>query len=45
MPTFKERYEELYNQFVRKGYDVLTASQLAVARIQYEVRVTGYTYS
>lgn len=41
MTTFKE----LYNQFVRKGYDVLTASQLAVARIQYEVRVTGYTYS
>lgn len=44
MPTFKERYEELVRQFLRRGDTLATAMSQAITQIQHEVRMYGHTY-
>lgn len=44
MSEFGFRFETLKNEFLSKGYSLLTAMQLAIEQIQYEVRATGHTY-
>ena len=44
MPTFKERYEELVRQFLRRGDTLVTAMSQAITQIQNEVRMYGHTY-
>lgn len=44
MPTFKERYEELVRQFLRRGDTLVMTMSHAITQIQHEVKLTGYTY-
>lgn len=44
MSEFGFRFETLKNEFLEKGCDLLSAMQLAIAQIQYEVRTSGHTY-
>lgn len=44
MPTFKERYEELVEQFLRRDDTLVTAMSRAITQIQNEVRMYGHTY-
>jgi hypothetical protein len=44
MKTFRERFNELYNDFLSKGYDAFAASETSITKIVYENRM-GITYS
>ena len=45
MSEFAQRYYTLNQHYLDQGYDALTASQLAVRQIQYEVRLRGRPYN
>lgn len=45
MSEFAQRYYTLNQYYLDQGYDTLTASQLAVRQIQYEVRLRGRPYN
>lgn len=45
MSEFAQRYYTLNQYYLDHGYDALTASQLAVAKIQHEVRTSGRSYN
>lgn len=45
MFEFAQRYYTLNQYYLDQGRDPLTASQLAIQQIQYEVRTSGRTYN
>lgn len=44
MSEFERRYTVLRDRYMAQGCNVLDAMQLAVAQIQYEVRLRGEEY-
>lgn len=44
MKTFKERTDELIEQFICNGVSAYDALSLTLQQIQYEVQVLGFDY-